>query len=63
MHESSFYLHFPDKSRLLIAVADEAVQGLFDAMREMLARYRAHQVDLAHGLRLTGGRRRSTPYG
>jgi AcrR family transcriptional regulator len=28
---STFYLHFPDKSRLLIAVADEAVQGLFDA--------------------------------
>ncbi|WAL67977.1 TetR/AcrR family transcriptional regulator [Amycolatopsis cynarae] len=28
---STFYLHFPDKSRLLIAVADQAVQGLFDA--------------------------------
>jgi len=31
---STFYLHFPDKSRLLIAVADEAVQGLFDAAAE-----------------------------
>ncbi|TDV41327.1 TetR family transcriptional regulator [Actinophytocola oryzae] len=28
---STFYLHFPDKSRLLITVADEALQGLFDA--------------------------------
>ncbi|GAB3465885.1 TetR/AcrR family transcriptional regulator [Actinophytocola sediminis] len=31
---STFYLHFPDKSRLLIAVADEAVQGLFDVAAE-----------------------------
>jgi AcrR family transcriptional regulator len=31
---STFYLHFPDKSRLLIAVADQAVQGLFDAANE-----------------------------
>jgi AcrR family transcriptional regulator len=31
---STFYLHFPDKSRLLIAVADQAVQGVFDAATE-----------------------------
>ncbi|MEU8639178.1 TetR/AcrR family transcriptional regulator [Amycolatopsis sp. NPDC048633] len=34
---STFYLHFPDKSRLLIAVADEALQGLFDAAAEWWA--------------------------
>ena len=34
---STFYLHFPDKSRLLIAVAEEALQGLFDAAAQWWA--------------------------
>lgn len=28
---STFYLHFPDKSRLLIALAEQGGQGMFDA--------------------------------
>ncbi|QFG24232.1 TetR/AcrR family transcriptional regulator [Actinomadura sp. WMMB 499] len=49
---STFYLHFPDKSRLLIALADEAVEALFG---EAVIWWRADHADgvdgVAHAMR------------
>ncbi|TDC93880.1 TetR/AcrR family transcriptional regulator [Actinomadura sp. 7K507] len=49
---STFYLHFPDKSRLLIALAEEAVEGLFG---EAVTWWRADHADgvegVAHAMR------------
>ncbi|MBO2458407.1 TetR/AcrR family transcriptional regulator [Actinomadura violacea] len=49
---STFYLHFPDKSRLLIALADEAVEALF---AEAVVWWRADHADgvdgVAHAMR------------
>ncbi|MWA04108.1 TetR family transcriptional regulator [Actinomadura sp. LD22] len=49
---STFYLHFPDKSRLLIALADEAVEALFG---EAVVWWRADHADgvdgVAHAMR------------
>ncbi|OLT13131.1 hypothetical protein BJF79_21270 [Actinomadura sp. CNU-125] len=49
---STFYLHFPDKSRLLIALAEEAVEALFG---EAVIWWRADHADgvdgVAHAMR------------
>ncbi|TDD89116.1 TetR/AcrR family transcriptional regulator [Actinomadura darangshiensis] len=51
---STFYLHFPDKSRLLIAMAEEAVEALFG---EAVTWWRADHADgedgVAHAMRQT----------
>ncbi|GAA0233054.1 hypothetical protein GCM10009527_031990 [Actinomadura nitritigenes] len=49
---STFYLHFPDKSRLLIALADEAVEALFGEAVIWWGADHADGVDgVAHAMR------------
>ena len=49
---STFYLHFPDKSRLLIALADQAVEALFsEAVIWWRADHSGGQEGVAHAMR------------